>query len=597
MYRTHVLRNGQTWIHSGYLLNSLVRSGTSDYSKWDEVLRRVKENPHEIKSSSGKEVALSLHGLSRSPLNFQSPIFSDILVGMMNRAIKLMRYSMNEKSIAIAALALVKLNDKVPQGLLMDFCTNMDDLLSRRIPKHPQNISQLAYSLSCYNGIPIGFKADAMNTWIRDACISQAKRFHVPDIVQVLVAYANCHVLNEQVLKEMETAVSNQLQYMDHRSLSSICHSFSKLGYTPNQEVINAITATSVQCLDEMNTQSICCTLSGLSFWISEGRSIDLGSVKSILARVPLIMKSVPVYALGPLLRSVMSISIKSPDLDIQSLKRALSDNISDICSRTGRDTRENAKLMVDTISSVAAMDEISGQFMVKELILPALNDGASSLRKRAVMLPLAMPVLSESQILEFVKTGPLYDIRNVRLVIKILLAAGSETLVDEIVRRLIEIPNWNEELSPEQFALISKHVWRWTGSVNQSISQYISDPTLLVWLKSDPIELGRFELLSLGSAHPTRANILSPPPDFDLSITTDDDRKDQLARLIREIDPVVNLSNVEFHFIAGTEPSPGELSVSVSSGAPDGTVRIFIPKSFSVDTSLAIQVLNIVFR
>jgi hypothetical protein len=590
MYQSNFLRCSQQLIHSGYLLNQLVRSKSTNPEKWKTLFLRIRDKPHELKTSKGKEIALTLNGLSHAPTHSQSSAFMFVLNGTTQQAVNLVGHAMNEKSIAITALSIARLADKVSPDLVASVFHRIDEVFRDRPIKHPQNLAQIAYSLSLYKTVPVGDRASALNTWLRDACLIQAKHFHVADIVQTLVAYAKCQVSNPDVLQALEQAVSNQLQYMDHRSLSSVSQSFARLGHSPNQTLVDAIVATSVQFLGEMNSQSLCCTLAGLELWISDERTIDIHSIQEIVRRVPDLLTLVPANALGRCLRSLLALK-RHFDIDMSELRHSIKDNLEHFTELLDKE-RERTKLLVEIITRLETFDAGIGNHLIEKLLIPKLKNSPAEIR--GLILPLAIPMLSESEVIDLID-----DIRDVRQLKNILLVTRGKLLVNRTLTKLQSIPYWNDDLSQSDLEEVVKHVWQYTGTVREALRMSIADGPLRDWMNSETWDLEEFKIFIVGtseSAPVESQTLLPPPPGFDLGVTKDEAKEYELRREISAVDPLINLDGLEIHYIENMDPSPGELAVATCTG-PKSLLRILVPRKFCIDTALGIQVLHLVFQ
>ena len=240
--------------HASAQLNQLFRSRIRDPQKWDCVVSRFRDDPYQVKAATGKEIALTLHGLSHCPHSVQ--IRASIIDAVAARACVLASHSMDEHSVAMAGMALIKLG-------LDDACNQfIAQIPSERFAasrmKNPHNISQIAFCVSAADSVPIGVRANAMNTWITSALLSfEANRFKVKDLCQIMHAYSKLGIeLCPELSHLIQSAINKQLQYMDHVAVSSILLCMKKQSLVAWESMAEGLYATAAQQVGTFNTQS-----------------------------------------------------------------------------------------------------------------------------------------------------------------------------------------------------------------------------------------------------------------------------------------------------------------------------------------------------
>ena len=109
--------------HVSVALSHLVKSKSISLHDWKKYLNVLKIEKHQISASTGKEVALTLFSLSRAHNSVRHGLtgFDSIINDLILRAIQLVPHSMNEQSIAIAAIAVDYLEDSLPPARVFDF--------------------------------------------------------------------------------------------------------------------------------------------------------------------------------------------------------------------------------------------------------------------------------------------------------------------------------------------------------------------------------------------------------------------------------------------------------------------------------------------
>jgi hypothetical protein len=235
--------------HASFELNNLWRTKTKDPSKWLTALSRLHEDVYQIKASTGKEVALGLHGLSQCPQRIQeTDIFKSVANSMGARACVLVEHSMDEHSVALAGTAMIKLGlDETVSNFFREIPAKK---FLRNTMKNPHNIAQIAHFIaSADKGIPVAARVEALDTWVRE-CIEKfpPNRFKVKDIVQILRAYSKSQIaLGEKLLDIMQDSIERQLPYMDHVAVSSILHSLDRLEVEVRVPVMEGLYATAAQ--------------------------------------------------------------------------------------------------------------------------------------------------------------------------------------------------------------------------------------------------------------------------------------------------------------------------------------------------------------
>lgn len=242
-------------------LNKLVRSGSVDPVAWRTCLEKLRESPYQIKAATGKEVALTLHGLSVSQVH----VDHDILNRLVERAAIIAPSAMNEQSLALSFVGIQRLEKNISGDVVLKVFNAIPEMKF----KDPRNIANICYVVSMLRSISPADRGEALSGWIQQSILSfPATRFKVKDIVQILHACSRTFRDPEiiaPILQLMETAVMRQLQYMDSVAVSSVINSFGRMGYLPsNSAVVEGLIATGSQHIGDFNARSYTAFISGL---------------------------------------------------------------------------------------------------------------------------------------------------------------------------------------------------------------------------------------------------------------------------------------------------------------------------------------------
>ena len=575
-------------------LNLLARARSKDVHKWVDVLRSV--TPQNAKYATGKEVALILNSLTHTPAKLRcDTLFVSIVHSTGTRGVSLVTDSMNEKSIAIAALAIVKLQDVLPSSLVGEFGERLCSVFEKRRMRFPQNVAQVAYAISLANPIPVGVKSDALKSWIKHAVLATSNQMHVKDIVQVMKAYAHMHCGNAEVMEAMEKSILRQIQYMDSISISAVSVAFAKLRCVPCQEVIDALVATIAQCVGEMNSQSVVSMMYAISCWASERILLDTHAVDAIINRASVLVKSntVPVPSLVVLVRAVNSLGF----VDAMPLRRAV--------EQLDLNTSESPSLIGELALEVFKMGskEISSR-LVAEHIFPLLGKGSDIphiTRLLEIIAKISPDLLTQSVDLSDLVTR-LHGSASVRC-LGTLLEALVEAHVDpsiseSILLHIFERPDWDHELSTDRLEMLAVSAWRSSGEIPLVLRDAISkrQDFSSYWLSLPRIHVPEgSRVISIESDISVTGGVQPPPPG--IKIGRDEEKSSRIFRWIEALDPMFSLSlgNVIFQFCPAPSPRPSDVSLAVAALATHrvGTSVVLIPSDNLVDESLAIQILD----
>lgn len=585
----------QPVVSVAHALSCLARARSKDVHKWVEVLRSV--TPEKTRYSTGKDVALILNSLTHAPSKLRSDtLFASSVHSAGTRAMSLVTDSMNEKSLAISALAILKLQDVLPSSLVGEFTERLCSVLEKRRLRFPQNVAQVAYAISLANPVPVGVKSDALNSWIKRAVLSSSGEMHVKDIVQVMKAYAHMRCGYAEVMEAMEKAILRQIQYMDSLSVSAVSVAFAKLRVVPCQELIEALVATIAQCVGEMNSQSVVSMMYAIGFWASERIVLDTHAVDAIINRASVLVTSntVPVPSLVVLLRSVNSVGF----VDAMPLRRAVEQldlNTSESPSLIGELALEIAKMgsknmasrlvaehILPLLTKDSDVPQIARLLEISARICPDLLIGSVDLSDLVTHLNASASAQSLGRLIEALAESPV-----------------DPTICECILSNTLERPDWDHELSTDRLEKLAVSAWRSIGEIPQVLREAMSKRQDFSshWLSLPCIHVPEgSRVLSMESDISVTGGVHPPPQGIEAG--NHEAKSNRILRLIEAVDPmfsVVSLEKVIFQFCSAPSPRPSDVSLAVAALAtqPAGTTVVLIPSDTLVDESLAIQILD----
>ena len=618
MLSRRLLSRQDASVHVGYVLNQLSKSRVRDASKWLDVLNRTKDDPTVVGVSTGKEVALTLNGLIHCPdYVVSNPIFPRMASEFSAKAVASLAFTMNEKSIAIASMALMRLQLHVDVSVIHAFvdvlCSIFDQSGGRRI-KFPQNIAQVAYALAQFDCVPIGTRAKALNTWIKGDVLVCIEDFHVKDIVQVATAYSHCHVRNEDILSALEEATWKQLQYMDSVSLSAIAVAMAKLSYTPSEGLIAAILSTVSQCSAQLNSQSFCSLVYSVSVWVSNQAAVDAHQLRAILCEFNRLIETVPANSLVVLLKALAQLHGDLPDCDwsgVQSTLVGKRDWLISVC------TDQRDWIVADIATSLHQLGSAVSSPFIDALVVPMLTSMRQLPPATAVKMISALCASSPSSLhiaIVLERIDRLIASGDVRVMVPLIIAlSGSHADVHQVIQTAIDallaIPRWDSEVSTETLLTLARVSWTISGLVDDRISAVARDRSvdsdahrdLVAWMDSPPlIPPPGSVVVSLSDVHinlvPTEGLMPPPPGTPGVSLAQSGDAQ-RLVRLIESIDSsfFVNCPGMQFHFSEGPRPSFTEIATATQQLCYSGIggTAVLIPSSSAVNEDLAYTVLT----
>jgi hypothetical protein len=254
--------------HASEELIKLFRVKSIDAAKVSQVVSRLVDDPYQIKAATGKQAAITLYYLNRiaTKLPLDHPSLDSVILSTAERSCKLVSDAMDEHSIAITCMALLKHGDKIPPDLMTKFVYSIPrDRLTRM--KDPRNTAQMAYFMGNIESVPIGIRVEALNSWIKTALLGFCPaRFKVKDLVQIMHAYNKAGIaIDSELLKHLEEAIFRQLQYMDHLSTSVIIRCLGSVETMPSKGLLEGLLATAAQQIGTFNPQSLFSILVGIS--------------------------------------------------------------------------------------------------------------------------------------------------------------------------------------------------------------------------------------------------------------------------------------------------------------------------------------------
>lgn len=581
-------------VHACYSLNRLVRSKHFPESKCMESLEILRNEPYQAKFATGKETALTLYSLGEVPDAIkQSRDFKEIACTFVERAIKILRSSMNEKSIAVAAVGVSRLNGSLETENMVRFIEALEGAVKLRPIKFPRNISNIAYTVANMRSCPLKFRAKALNGWLADAIMSIDIPFHVPDIVQLVSAYSVCGVTHQEVLNRLETASLSQVQYMDGLSLGAVMSGFSKLRYLPSQNFADTWLATLAQCASTMNAQSICCALFGVSFWSTKGLSLDKSAIDAIVLRLPNIFDFIPLRSLCVALQAFRQCK---GSFDPHLIEEKMESVIRGI-------RKEEPWLVVELGETFLSLlnDSPSVIVFTEEVIHPILTRSFDvDTRTLARLVGIYAKVIRSADMAlirvcaEDIKRRG--NVKDYALLIKGLsqLADSEPILIESIVESALRMPDWEKVLGLDSRIQFALDVWTATGAVDCRILSRISlgDPDIsqeqrekVEWLFSPSLTLPVLaKVVSIDGENLVPSRMFKPP--FPGSICSNSST-DELMRRIDSFDPYFRILNprVGFWLTATAKPSRTDVAHACMRAKTKGTTEVFVPLPVTEDT------------
>lgn len=493
-------------VHACYRLREVkrVRNPSEKSKLGQEMLESIGNDPYQAKAATGKEAALAIHSLGEFPTCIrESRIFFETAEAFMTRVNKIMLSSMSEKSIAIAAVGITRLDRVLTSSEVSIFVGLVDRLMnSGRIVSFPRNLANIAYSIAHMGNCPLSVRAKSLNGWISKAVICLAPSLQVADIVQLVSAYSFCRVHNIEALSALEASSLRQVQYMDSRSLSAIMSGLSNLGHIPSQNFSETFLATLSQCVGSLNAQSFCSALFGLSCWASSGLTLDKHAVESVLNKFKDVFESIPPRSMCVALKAIVQLA---GNVDTRFLDSYIDDAFS------ARFKGEPTWIVADVADSLSRIlqPKVVKPF-IEELIVPILEEKRTDIEIRDLLRLISVHarVTGESHFVSHY-LGEIKRKGDPSRVFFFLKEMDENPSLIKLIVEIFHDSIWIEKLDSKSLMDLAQIDWAAFGHVNEVIASIILsrkdnifDKPFLEWVRAPTVsmpEASRLILYSTG--------------------------------------------------------------------------------------------------
>ena len=556
-------------VHACYRLREInrLRNPSEKSHLGQEVLESIVKDPYQAKAATGKEAALAIHSLGEFPLcTRESRIFCETAEAFTSRVNKILLSSMSEKSVAIAAVGISRLNGVISSGDVSIFVGLVDrSMTSGRTVSFPRNLANIAYSVAHMENCPLTLRAKSLNGWISRAVISLASSLQVPDIVQLVSAYSFCSIRNREVLSALEAAAMSQVQYMDSRSLSAIMSGLSVLGHIPSQNFSSTFLATLSQCVATLNAQSFCSSLFGLSFWASSGLTLDKHAVESVLRKFEDLFESIPSRSMCVALKAVVRLA---DNLDMRFIENRMNDAF--FARFKGGEPTWIVADVADSLSRILQPKAVRP--FIQELITPILEQNSEiEIRDLLKLISVHANVTGESHFVSHY-LGEMRRKGGPARVFSFLREMDNPSLIKQIVK-LFHDSNWIQNLDSNSLMDLAKIDWATFGDINEVIASAILsrndnlfDKPFLEWVRVPTVnipESSRLISLTTGKRHDLVPSGKFKPPHLG---SREEVVKESELCLLKEmmdaVDPFFRLQNPGLHFFfSEREPNHAQIS------------------------------------
>jgi hypothetical protein len=580
MFRNGIVRSCPAVPHVCHTMHALsvAPRHSRNHEKWSTLLENLDdEKDTVIPKSSGKEIAMMIQSLTkidRRDTESLAPTMTPLLECLADHATRIGPFSMNEHSIAVTSLGLLKLG--MAEKFLEAVCAHPPRL------KYPQNVAQIVFAIGSCAGLSKELKSDAFSGWLGEAVKSTVYDFHVKDIVQVLQGFARASVRDDEVLNALDNRMTPQLQYMDNVSVSAILHAFSKLGCLTQN--FPALLATSVQKRIDLRTVSA--VLGAVPTHIDKSTARSLQVVVNEFPKMRDQIRSI--HTIIGIIRNVQRIPNGVVDMDpvrkgvVESLTFSTPPDWITCASDSAL-----ASFMRECIRFSIPLESLSRWVVTHRLNRYVRVADSDQL---GVLVRLAS-VVTDHRMSEFVFPEFVRSFGTVESCIRILqkIDESGSVLAKAVIDRLEEL-RWIDATG-KQLAEAAVSIWRINGEIPQSLVHVFEamkgegDDLIREWvLGSDGVViLDPPRMLLFGQAEmELDIRQSGPPPPINLP-PTDNDRIVQILRLIEEIDPVLYHAiqdDVLFVPIAGETPSRLEMARAMDTGK---TTVVFVPSDRQV--------------
>ena len=568
-------------IHPCYALNRLWRSDSKNPNKWLDIVKVISSDPYATKSATGKEIALTLHGLSQVPREVSDHrVFHSLVDRIGEKLATCIQHGMNEKSVAITALSVFKLEPLMRPETMLETAEAVSHFFASQTNlKDPKNMAQAVYAVSLMRAVPIAVKADMLTGWAKAAIVAAECRMQVKDIVQLVTAYSHSRVVDVAVLKSLESATARQLQYFDAFSVGAVVGGFGKLGFVPSDSLIAGLLATANQ--HDMNAQTMSSILFGLSVW-SESVKLDKHGVDSILSRFTALYNDVPNKSLLVVLKAVHRLQGNIAGLNISPVTMILDNEVESVMQRF----REESDSMVAEAVSVVlqtASDE-KGKVIVSELLLPRLNVDSRDVRSIIKMVGLvaqSLPNFPVEDAISQICALPL----EAHVIVPLVRALSDSHPV--LALKCLEQVSMDQltQCGIEELAALS---WRITGQVHDNVMLALSPGS--AWLNGDSVvmPIGVFFKLCGGAPLEVPRSVSSPPP----GIVQDPICTEKLLQAIDSVDPEFRLRSDVAIIVTRNGHVTGPDWLNACSFTREVNRVIFVPQTRPINEQLVVDVL-----
>lgn len=480
-------------VHACYRLREIkrLRNPSEKSQLGQEVLESIANDPYQAKAATGKEAALAIHSLGEFPLCIrESRMFSKTAEAFTSRVNKILPSSMSEKSLAIAAVGISRLNAVIPSSEVSMFVGLVDRLMtSGRTVSFPRNLANIAYSVAHMQKCPLTLRAKSLNGWISRAVISLAPSLQVPDIVQLVSAYSFCSIRNREVLSALEASAMSQVQYMDSRSLSAIMSGLSLLGHIPSQNFASTFLATLSQCVGTLNAQSFCSSLFGMSFWASSGLTLDKHAVESVLRKFEHLFESIPSRSMCVALKAVVQLA---DNLDMRLIENCMNDAF--FARFKGGEPTWIVADVADSLSRILQPKVVKP--FIQELITPILEQNSEiEIGDLLKLISVHARVTGESHFVSHY-LGEIRRRGDPAKVFSFLKEMDNNQLIKQIIE-IFHDSLWIQNLDSNSLENLAKIDWAAFGHVNEVIASAILsrndnlfDKQFIEWISAPSITI-----------------------------------------------------------------------------------------------------------
>ena len=476
--------------HPCYELSKLTCRSQRSSREWAHCLKQLEALGGPF--GTGKEVAITLHSLSKVPtfVRQRFPATDALENRFVQRSISTLAHEMNESSIAITALAVLRM-PSLPPALLAEFGETLCGLNRSNRWSDPRNLAQVCYVIGVIPGLPIGARASALSGWVSSALSAfPANRFKVKDIVQILTGFSTYRVVNEEIFSLLEKSILNQIQYCDGLAIGAILNSFGRLKHVSSREVVGALLATAVQHADSINAQSLCGILRGT-------RTVQLAAPERTALQLLVdtsfgrLIGDIPVTILGQVLQD-----LSASGLSLDGTKSVLEGQIPNIIQSLERidDYVVQRNAAISLISGCESFGVDVNDLVEKLVHVWTIDDSLkldfSQINLIGIVLKYRHATFFDSiDRIERSVIGCAKVLVLSKLLQTLVESAHSQSdLVQSLVEKIVcRISDLSSELAPEELAQVGLNAWTVLGRIPAEIKvklkQSSSDSELTKWI------------------------------------------------------------------------------------------------------------------